>query len=161
NAVFPDAVNTMRVVTMIDPLDSEPFVASAIHRFGTQASAPTDNVSRRGIRTAIDTETGVMGIGKASWAYENGAYLSFPQHPETGAQLEGVTIPKWREVAETLLDVVRRFPMLQYVGWDAVVGENEVIVIEGNHSPNIVQQVTSPYLADPRIRRFVEHHGVL
>src|SRR5690606_26363156 len=59
-SVFADAVNTMRIVTMVDPQSGEPFVASAIHRFGTAASAPTDNISRRGIRTRIDVETGRM-----------------------------------------------------------------------------------------------------
>jgi hypothetical protein len=160
-SIFPDAVNTMRVVTMIDPDSGEPFVASALHRFGTAASAPTDNISRRGIRASIDVSTGVLAIGAASWAYENGAFTAFPTHPETGAQIAGVAVPGWNEVVDTLLGLVRRFPMLVYVGWDAVVGDDGVILIEGNHSPNITQQAAGPYLADPRIRRFVEHHGVL
>lgn len=160
-SIFADSVNTMRVITMIDPDDHTPFIAAAIHRFGTKKSAPTDNVSRGGIRTAIDTRTGQMGVGMASWANENGEFLRFPVHPESGAAIEGVTVPHWQEVVDTLLGVVRQLPMLHYVGWDAVMGDDEVILIEGNHSPNIVQQVTSPYLADPRIRRFIESHGVL
>lgn len=160
-AVFPDAVNTMRVITMLDPENGEPFVASAIHRFGTSASAPTDNVSRRGIRARVDVDTGVLSIPSASWAYENGRFKKFPVHPETGAQIEGVTVPGWQEVVETLLTLVRRFPMLVYVGWDAVMGDDGVILIEGNHSPNLTQQASGPYLANPRIKRFVEHHGVL
>lgn len=159
--VFPDAVNTIRVITMIDPDSGEPFVASAIHRFGTAASAPTDNVSRRGIRASVDVDTGVMSIGAASWAYENGTFKKFPTHPETGAPIEGVTVPDWPEVVSTLLGLVLRFPMLVYVGWDAVLGDDGVILIEGNHSPNITQQTSGPYLASPRIRRFLEHHGVL
>src|SRR5690606_17508415 len=160
-SVFADAVNTMRVITMVDPDTREPFVASAIYRFGTAKSAPTDNVSRGGIRSAIDVATGRMAAGSASWAYENGSFKSYPTHPESGAQLEGVTIPGWPEVVATLLDIVRRFPMLVYVGWDALVSDEGVVVIEGNHSPNLTQQVTGPYLADPRIRRFIESHGVL
>ncbi|HET8984728.1 MAG TPA: sugar-transfer associated ATP-grasp domain-containing protein [Trueperaceae bacterium] len=160
-SMFPDAVNTMRVITMIDPDSREPFVASAIHRFGTAASAPTDNVSRKAIRAKVDVETGVLTTGAASWAYENGRFKAFPTHPETGAQIAGVAVPGWNDVVDTLLGLVRRFPMLAYVGWDAVVGDDGVILIEGNHSPNITQQASGPYLADPRIRRFLEHHGVL
>jgi hypothetical protein len=160
-SIFPDAVNTIRVITMIDPDSREPFVASAIHRFGTVASAPTDNVSRRGIRATLDVQTGVLTAGAASWAYENGSFRAFATHPDSGAQIAGVAVPGWHEVVETVLDVVRRFPMLVYVGWDAVVGDDGVIIIEGNHSPNITQQAAGPYLADPRIRRFLEHHGVL
>src|SRR5690606_41470783 len=63
-----------------------------------------------GIRTKIDVDTGIMSIGSASWAYENGSFKKFPRHPETGAQLEGVTVPGWSDVVESLLDVVRRFP---------------------------------------------------
>ena len=160
-SVFPDVVNTMRVITMVDPDSGEPFVASAIYRFGTSASAPTDNVSRGGIRSAIDVATGELAIASASWAYENGRFKQFPTHPESGAQLGGVTIPSWHELVDTLLGVVRRFPMLVYVGWDALVTDDGVVIIEGNHSPNLTQQATTPYLADPRVKRFLRHHGVL
>lgn len=160
-SVFPDAVNTLRVITMVDPESGEPFVASAIHRFGTVASAPTDNISRHAIRTTIDVPTGTMSIGAASWAHKDGAFTQFPHHPDTGVPLEGVVVPGWPAVVDTLLGLVRRFPMLAYVGWDAVVGDDGVIVIEGNHSPNLSQQATGPYLADPRVRRFLESRGVL
>lgn len=161
SSIFPDAVNTMRVITMVDPDDGQPFIAGAIHRFGTSASAPTDNVSRGGIRAKVDVRTGVMSIGSASWAYKDGHFTTFPTHPVTGAQIEGVAIPRWPEVVDTLLGLVRRFPMLQYVGWDALVVDDGVVVIEGNHSPNLTQQASGPYLADPRVRQFLEYHGVL
>lgn len=159
--VFPDAVNTMRVITMLDPDSGEPFVASAIYRFGTSASAPTDNVSRGGIRSAVNIATGELAIASASWAYKDGHFTKFAAHPESGAQLEGAKVPDWQEVVDTLLGLVRRFPMLVYVGWDVLVTDDGVLIIEGNHSPNLTQQSTTPYLADPRVRRFLQHHGVL
>ncbi|HLV13170.1 MAG TPA: sugar-transfer associated ATP-grasp domain-containing protein [Trueperaceae bacterium] len=159
--VFPGAVNTARVVTMIDPQDGQPFVASALHRFGTSRSAPTDNTSRGAIRCVIDVATGRLSRGGASWAFEDGRLAVFDAHPDTGVPLTGVTLEGWHEVVETLLGVVRRLPFLVYVGWDVALTTSGPVVIEGNHSPNITQQVAGPYLADPRVRRVLHRYGVI
>ena len=46
--IFPGSANTIRIVTMQDPDTGEIFVPAAIHRFGTTATAPTDNFSNGG-----------------------------------------------------------------------------------------------------------------
>lgn len=160
--IFPDAVNTMRIVTMIDVDTHEPFVASAIHRFGTAKSAPTDNVSRGGLRAGVDHETGELTYASAAWTYQDGkGFAVYPQHPDTGARIEGAVVPRWAEVNAVLKRLVERFPMLLYVGWDVVVTDDDIVLIEGNHSPNIASQVYRPYLASPRVARFLQHHGVV
>lgn len=160
-SVFPGSLNTLRVVTMVDPEDGEPFVVSAIHRFGTSRSAPTDNVSRGGVRCVVDVETGRLSAGKANWVLEDGRFVELEAHPDTGARLAGTVVERWPDVVATLLGVVRRLPFLVYVGWDVAVTEDGLVVVEGNHSPNITQQVAGPYLADPRVRRVLRHHGVV
>ncbi len=160
-SVFPGSLNTLRVITMVDPEDGEPFVASALHRFGTRRSAPTDNTSRGAIRCVVDVSTGRLSAGGSSWLWEKGRLAVFPAHPDTGVRLEGAVLERWPEVVETLLGLVRRLPFLVYVGWDVAIVEDGVVVVEGNHSPNITQQVAGPYLADPRVRRVLRHHGVV
>lgn len=159
---FPHALNTIRVVTMVDPKTGEPFVVSALHRFGTSKSAPTDNVSRGGIRSLIDTETGVLTAGGASWAYEGaGRHWRFETHPDSGEQLEGVVLEGWQEVKALLLGLVRQLPFLIYVGWDVAITQTGIVIVEGNHSPNLTQQVATPYLKDQRVRQFLRHHRVI
>lgn len=159
--VFPGSVNTLRVITMVDPDDGEPFVVSALHRFGTSRSAPTDNTSRGAIRCVVDVATGRLSAGGSAWLWDKGRLAVFPAHPDTGVQLEGAVLERWPEVVATLLGLVRRLPFLIYVGWDVAIVEDGIVVIEGNHSPNITQQVAGPYLADPRVRRVLQRHGVV
>lgn len=159
---FPGAVNTIRVVTMVDPDNGEPFVVSALHRFGTSKSAPTDNASRGGIRSLVDTETGVLSAAGTSRAFHRtGHKWPFDTHPETGEQLAGIVLDGWEDVKLLIFDVLKKLPFLLYVGWDVAITERGIVLVEGNHSPNLTQQVAGPYLADKRVRRFLEHHGVI
>lgn len=159
---FPQAVNTIRVVTMVDPQTGAPFIVSAVHRFGTSKSAPTDNVSRGGIRSFVDVETGTLSPAGASWALDaTGRRLSFDVHPDSGEPLSGVVLEGWEDVKPLLLGLVRQLPFLIYVGWDVAITENGIVLIEGNHSPNLTQQAAGPYLKDERVRRFLRHHRVI
>ncbi len=159
--VFPDAANTIRVVTMIDPLDGEPFVLAAVHRFGTKKSAPSDNIARGAIRSDIDLASGRLSMPSASWAFKNGKFSQFPQHPDTGTQIEGEIVPGFDAVKESLLAVLRRFPNFIYVGWDVLVGEREICFLEANHSPSLATQLMGGYLKDPRAKRVLTHYGIV
>lgn len=161
HSIFPRAVNTIRVVTMVDPDNGEPFVVTAMHRIGTNRSVPTDNISRGGLHAPVDRETGTIGKATAHWAHQHGRFEWFERHPDTGVQIAGVRVPRWTEALDVILDTVKRFPMLLYVGWDLVIGEDGVVVIEGNHAPTLSSQVHLPYLSDESVRRFFRHHGVL
>lgn len=161
NAIFPDSVNTIRLLTMIDPSSGVPFVPTAMHRIGTRKSAPTDNLSRGGIHAGIDCKTGVMGPAKIYLSRSSDRSVRIDRHPETGVQIAGVEIPGWQAALDLLVETVRRYPILRYVGWDLVASENEIVVIEGNHSPTLSSQFYLPYLSDERVRNFFEHHGVV
>lgn len=158
-AIFPAATNTVRVVTMIDPASGEPFVAASVHRFGSLGSAPTDNASRGGVTVRVDPETGELGYVHALDA--RGRVRHWDVHPDTGAPVRGVVVPGWRRATEALLDTARKLPMLLYVGWDVVVGEDGITLLEVNTTPSLHVQAHFPYLEDARIRRFLEHHGVV
>ena len=42
------------------------------------------------------------------------------------------------------------------VGWDVIVTDEGLAVIEGNNPPNRVIQKEHPFMADPRVSRFFE-----
>jgi hypothetical protein len=83
-------------------------------------------------------------------------------HPDTGTPIEGAVVSGWPAVRDGIVALATRLPFLPYVGWDVVVTDEGYQVIEGNRRPDVnLLQVHRPLLADPRVRRFYERHGVL
>lgn len=158
-AIFPDSLNTIRVVTLAD--EDGTFVAGAAHRFGCVASAPVDNFKRGGVSALVDLATGELSAGRSNPGHHSGH--AHPAHPDTGARIEGVVVPMWGEVMELALRLARMVPGLHHVGWDICVAADGPRVIEGNArlaNPNLIQ-AHRPILLDPRVRRFMRRHGVL
>lgn len=160
--IFAQAANSIRITTMQDPDDAHrPFVPVAVHRFGSSTTAPTDNVSRGGLFAHIDLGTGVMGPA-LKFPHETGGQRYWcSAHPDTGAPIEGVRVPKWDAVKAQVLDLCERFGFLRSVGWAIVVAQGSCWFLEANYNPTLAVQLFCPYLKDPRTRRFFEHHGVI
>jgi len=159
--IFPGSANTIRIVTMQDPETGEVFIPAAIHRFGTVATAPTDNFQTGGVSAAIDLSTGVLGRAVQFPSYTGGGLRWLAAHPDTRAPITGVAVPRWDEVRATVTKLVTVYRFLKYVGWDVVVTDSGVVIIEGNHNINLGLQVHGPLLENPRARRFFEYHKVI
>jgi hypothetical protein len=161
-SIFPQTTNTVRVMTFVDPDTEQPFIARAVHRFGSKDTVPTDNWSRGGLCAVVDVETGRLGRGVKHIARTGGKLAWQSRHPDTGAAIESVYIPHWAQVCEALLGAVRALPFLIYVGWDVAVTDDGFCILEGNGNPDIdLLQVHGGLLSDPRVRRFYEHHRVI
>lgn len=64
-------------------------------------------------------------------------------------------VPRWKEVCGALLEAVRKFPFLIYIGWDVAVTDDGFFVIEGNKNTDAdLLQVHGGLLKDARARRF-------
>ncbi len=161
--IFPDSVNTVRLLTMIDPETNEAFIPAAVHRFGTVESGPVDNWSAGGMTAGIDRETGVLG--RAVTYPGTRDRLWHDAHPDTGEPIAGVEIPGWKRVREVVREIATTYgDTLKYVGWDVVVTADErpFVIIEGNSAPGVTTiQPHVPLLADPRVKRFFRHHGAI
>jgi hypothetical protein len=159
DTIWPGALATARVMVMHDPISGEPFIARAVQRFGSSASGIADNMSSGGVAALIDVETGKMGRCAAL----TGISVTWStSHPETGEEITGRVLPGWHAAVEELLQISRKLPFLPYVGWDVAITSQGMMIIEGNHCPETrVVQLDQPLLADPRVRRFYAHHGVL
>lgn len=153
--IFPDATNTIRVLVLRD--DDGPFVAGAIHRFGTDASAPVDSWGRGGLSVGIDPETGTMLRGVHHPARHDGSLAWHDAHPWTGVEFAGEVIPKWKDVVRELLDLGERMAFLPCVGWDVVITDDGFTIVEGNSRPSVsIMQVHGPLLGHDRVRAFYE-----
>lgn len=156
DTVFPETPNTIRMLTM-NPKNTEPFVARAVHRIGSESSGPVDNFSQGGLSAEIDEE-GVLG---PAVQYAQGDVVWHDRHPNTGAQISGVQVPWWDDICGTILSIVRKVPELQYIGWDLIVTDDGFRIIEGNtNSDTDLIQAHRPLLIDDRIQSFYQQHGI-
>lgn len=161
-ALFPDTTNTMRIVTLVDPDTHEPFIARAVQRIGNARSFPVDSFSlgQGGLCALVDIASGRLGPGAM---IEKNRQVSWHEHhPETGAAISGVKIPNWPDIHRGVLQCARRFAFVPCIAWDIAITEPGFTAIEGNSATGVrVLQVHGPLLADPRVRRFYAHHGVV
>ncbi len=125
--VYPHAVNTVRVVTILK--DGVCYPISAFWRIGMDGKS-IDNLTTGGMAAKVDIETGTVPLPAAD---KNG--IVYEKHPMTGKDIVGFTIPCWDKVLETVDKAARVVPQIAYVGWDVCVRENDILLIEGNSFP--------------------------
>ena len=156
----PDTTNTLRVLAMQDDLQP-PFVAAAVLRIGSRASAPTDNWTRGGLSAAVNLATGRAGRA-AAYPADRDALDWRERHPETGVAIAGMQIPNWPAIVEGLEELMRELPMLRYVGWDVVVTRDGFRLLEGNNFSDVnLLQIHAPLLRDDRVAAFYRRHGAV
>jgi hypothetical protein len=157
--IFPGAMNSMRILTMIDPEENRPFIAAAVKRFGTHKSAPIDNNAIGGIAAAIDMDTGELS--KAA-QFTGKEVIWHSKHPDSGVAIEGVVIPNWAAIKEKIYSLLICFPMIKYVGWDIAEQDEGIVALEGNNHPQArLLQIHKPLLEDERVARFYRHHQII
>lgn len=158
--IFPDSANSIRMLTMIDVDSGEPFLARAVHRFGSRSTKRMDNFTQGGMCAMVDAETGTLGTGIR--VLPSGRPEEIESHPDTGARITGAAVRDWPGVLRRVLEIAAEHAYLPYVGWDVVVTEDGIRLLEGNaNSGTDVLQVHGPLLADPRVRRFYKRRGFL
>ena len=159
-ALYPDAVNTIRVLSMLDTRDHQPFIVRAVQRIGTARSGSVDNWSRGGLSAQIDLATG--RLGPASRLPDDTRLEWFDTHPDTGAPITGTETPMWVEVRDLVLHSASVLSFLEYIGWDIVVTPDGPVVLEANVNTGMnVLQVHGPLLDDPRVRAYYSERGVM
>lgn len=163
-AIFPGSTNTLRVLSLRRHDDGEPFVAAAIHRFGSERSKPVDNIELGGFTARVDLETGALGplaaIPGASIPHGR-RLVWFDEHPDTGTRVTGTVVPRWAEIVDELNRTMSLLPGFSWIGWDVAVTDDGLSIIEGNTGSGITFQVHHPLLLDDRVRALLQARGVL
>ncbi|MFO7932740.1 MAG: sugar-transfer associated ATP-grasp domain-containing protein [Bacteroidales bacterium] len=154
--IFPDTLNTIRVLSIIDPQNKQPVIIRAIHRFGTYASIPVDNWSSGGLSCNINIKTGELSRGVKFPS--DGKLTWYDRHPDTGRQLEGSIIPSWDKIIEFTKQHHRHVPFLPYIGWDFALDNDKIIIIEGNANSGVDGiQVHEPLLVSEAYVNFLKN----
>lgn len=138
NRIFDKSVNTIRIVSVRKPGEVEHEIIGAMHRIGTSQSAPVDNFCQGGGSAIIDLETGVLGKMTCSNSYDkNGKRIFYSCHPDTGAQIEGIKIPGWKEIKEKIIYLTKEIPFFEFTAWDVALTNDGIELIEINMSSSL------------------------
>lgn len=124
-ALHPSSVNTVRTLTKVNKDGSVDFIGSFL-KVGRGGSR-VDNGGQGGLLIAIDSDSGVTTSKGISEALEEYVF-----HPDTGTQLVGFRIPRWKEAVQLSKELAAGAPEHAVVGWDLALSEDGWVLIEGN-----------------------------
>ena len=128
------ALPTARILTCLN-LDKRPEVMAAMLRTSFGSNVTVDNLHAGGIGALIDLETGKLS--KSSNLGSDSQLGWFSAHPDTGAPIEGETVPCWEEAKALAVAAHRQFNDRVVVGWDIAILEDGPILVEGNGNPDL------------------------
>ena len=121
--IHPQSVNTIRITTM--RLDDEVRIFYPFMRVGC-GNRVVDNGGAGGIICGIDLSSGIVTYCKDEKGSE------FLIHPDTGVQLIGMRIPRWKEAVELSKELASVLPDNRYTGWDLALTDDGWVMVEGN-----------------------------
>lgn len=156
-SIYPNTPNTIRLLTL-NPSSGDPFVARAVHRIGSSTSGHVDNFSRGGLSAGIDANG---NLGQAV-RYAGGEVNWHERHPDSDARIDGVQVPGWTNIIETVLSIAEDIPAFKYVGWDVICTDAGATLLEGNANTDTdLLQAHGPLLVDERVREFYRENGIV
>ena len=133
-ALYPDSVNSLRMVSYLDP-DGVVHVLAGVLKIGN--GGVIDNFSNGGMYTMLDEG------GRALHPASDEEGTPFATHPVTGVTITGYQVPLYDEVLALVDRLARRVPAMPYIGWDIAITESGPVVIEGNHNTGVFQSKPS------------------
>lgn len=121
-------------------------------------NAVVDNFHQGGLATAVNMDTGVIGI--ASDIGIRPAVGWRDTHPVSGARFAGRTLPHWRDVVALAIKAHEAFPQRVVVGWDVAMLADGAMIIEGNGKPDldIHQRAERGPAGESRIAHLLAHN---
>lgn len=155
--IYDGCTNSLRFMTIKEVDSNEIHVVSAYHKFGMTGTGATDNCQTGGLCFEVDRDTGVLGKG---FIQENGKTYCMEKHPDTQVKVTGRAVPNWKDVLDEVKKLHMQMPFIHYAGWDVVVTEDKIRVIECNNNSGLGVQFNQPFNDDPKMKKFMKYHGV-
>ncbi len=132
--LYPESVNTVRLITYLDKQDRFHVIASVL-RVGN--GGVIDNFAGGGMFTMLD-ENGVAMYGAVD-KHSN----AYTVHPATGVAIQGFQVPMYAEMLEMVEKLSHRLPHTPYVGWDIALTPTGPAILEANHNSSVFQMKPS------------------
>lgn len=162
--VFPGCLNTLRVITMINPETNRPFIAAVAHKFATSNNRIADNWKQNGeggLLCYVDKQTGIIGNGYLYPKNKN-TFIPLDKHPDTNEYFKNIQIPNWHLFTEQMIDLASKLDILKFIGWDVSWDGQNILVIEANYNPDTtLNQIFMPFLLDNEVKKFYMHYKKL
>lgn len=148
------ALLTVRMTTIRDERNV-PELVTAVLRLPRDPASPVDNIKRGGLMAPADFATGRLGIARAGRGLGE-----FEIHPETGARIDGLTLPDWLAAKDLVARAHDAFPEYLMIGWDVALTPDGPVLIEGNGKPCIIvaQRGHRAGIGETRFGHLIAHH---
>lgn len=127
NAIYPHAINTVRVVTLNE--NGKIRLVCACFRIGNHGKH-VDNFHNGGILAPVDVNSGLITANAVD--HNKNVYQV---HPMTNAPIKDFQIPYWEQIAQMVTRAAEVVPQVAYVGWDVAVTPDGPCLVEGNEFP--------------------------
>lgn len=151
------ALATVRMVTAINEQGvAEPI--RAVFRMPSRKDSIVDNYHAGGIAAAIDLDTGVLGPATDMGLAPSVGWVD--QHPVSGAQIKGRTMPQWPEMLAFILKAHNLFADRAIIGWDVALTDRGLVIVEGNAASDtdIIQRCHQAPLSETRYPDLMHWH---
>lgn len=125
--IYPDSVNTVRVVTILK--NGKAHIICTYLRIGN--GKEIDNFNTGGIVAPVNEITGEV-IGKGVDRNKN----VYERHPKTGVEINGFKLPDWDKAMQMCKEAAKVIPQIGYVGWDVCFTPDGPALVEGNTFPS-------------------------
>ncbi len=135
--INPNCINTMRIVTCLNPAGELHFFP-IILRVGA-SDLSVDNISSGGLYTLLtpDGKIGLEGYYQENlYAIHNNAWVQ-KNHPLTGLNPLGFQIPYFQETLDMVTEMALACPDLVMPGWDIAITPDGPDLVEVNNYPGI------------------------
>lgn len=124
--IYSKAINCLRIITFYNG-EKVNFLTGGVTWGNGKKIA---NASASGIVSPVN-----FGNGRLEKPAADFLGKIYKQHPITGQNLQGVSIPYWKETLEMLTGAAKEVPQVAYIGWDVAITPQGPIIIEGNTTP--------------------------
>jgi len=150
------ALCTARIIT-IRPVEGTPEIVCAVFRMATGGQS-TDNFSIAGLAAPIHLVTGRLGVAVRS--DPDLVIAAVASHPDTGATIEGSSLPWWPEAKALALHAHSKLPKIACVGWDVALTPTGPVLIEANWAPGarLAQAPSGVPLGATNFMRYLDDH---
>ncbi len=153
----PHSANTVRIDTL--RVEDHWVNSAAVLKAGVGKSI-VDNGSAGGVSIGIDVESGkLQSVGRQKPKFSTKVY---DHHPDTGVVFEGIVVPHWQLLRDTVARAADAMLPLQTLGWDVAITEEGVLLLEANHNwdPDIFEDSWGGLADTPVGRMACELQGV-
>ena len=126
-------IATLRLLTL-DHGNGPEFFRAVIKLTGSGNAA--DNFWRKGnLLAPVDINTGKMGAARSGMGIDA---ENCEQHPETGEQIDGTTLPMWDEALELCQKTAGLFEDAVIIGFDVAFTTSGPVIVEANYDPHLL-----------------------